>query len=119
MADDYCAQMQIRCGEAHGRILVAERQGSVVGFVTVLARQPFTELDDPLGTYAVITDLVVLEPFRGLGIGRRLLEDAEAFARAAGATELRIGVLAHNERARQLYLASGFAPHLEVFAKRW
>jgi GNAT superfamily N-acetyltransferase len=80
---------------------------------------PFTELDDPPGYYALITDLVVLEPHRGRGIGRRLLEKAEAYAKQAGATELRIGVLANNGTARRLYLEVGFRPHLEVLNKRW
>jgi GNAT superfamily N-acetyltransferase len=63
--------------------------------------------------------LVVLSPHRGRGVGRQLLERAEAFARAAGAPELRNGVLAQNVVARRLYLAAHFTPHLEIFAKRW
>lgn len=88
-------------------------------FATVLAREPFTELDDPPGHYALITDLVVLEPYRGRGIACGLLERAEAYAREAGATELRIGVLAKNGPARRLYLEIGFQPHLELLNKRW
>jgi ribosomal protein S18 acetylase RimI-like enzyme len=90
----------------------------VVGFVAVLAREPFTELDDPPGTYALVTDLVVLATHRGKGIGRRLLDRAEAYARDAGAAELRVGVLAKNTAARRLYLSRDFTPHLEVLAKR-
>ena len=44
-------------------------------------------LDDPPGHYALITDLVVLDSYRGRGIGRQLLERAEAYAKQAGATE--------------------------------
>ncbi len=102
-----------------GQIFVAEIDGAVVGFVTVIAREPFTELDEPPGTYALITDLVVLPPHRNKGIGRALLERAEAYARSAGARELRIGVLVQNEPARRLYLAANFSPHLEIMTKRW
>jgi len=119
MADGHWSTIVTRCGEANGRVLVAEQGSAVVGFVAVLAAQRFTELDEPPGTYALVTDLVVLPSHRGRGIGARLLREAEAFVRAAGATELRIGVLADNVAARQLYLGAGFAPHVEVLVKRW
>ena len=119
MADRYCERIHERCREAHGKIYVAVDDSVAVGFTTVLAREPFTELDDPPGHYALITDLVVLEPYRGRGIARRLLQWAEAYAKQAGATELRIGVLANNGTARRLYLDVGFRPHLEVLNKRW
>ena len=118
MADAYCANLHHRCRTARGQILVAERDATVVGFVAVLAEEPFTELDEPSGTYALVTDLVVLDPHRREGVGRQLLEGAEAYARRAGGVELRIGVLAQNAGARSLYLAMGFVSHLEIFAKR-
>src|SRR5215510_16100190 len=119
IADRYCERIYERCREAAGKIFVAEEDSEVVGFVTVLAREPFVELDDPPGHYALITDLVVLESHRSRGIGRRLLERAEAYAKQAGSTELRIGVLSSNRKARRLYLDVGFQPHLEVLTKRW
>ena len=119
MADEYCEQIHTRCREAAGRVFVAELDGAVVGFVAALSREPFTELDDPPGHYALVTDLIVLEPYRGRRIGRQLLERAEAFIRDTGASELRIGVLADNRAARRLYLDAAFAPHLEILVKRW
>lgn len=119
MADAYCERLHARCSEADGRIFVAAERERVLGFVAVVAREPFTEPDDPPGTYALVTDLVVLEPHRGLGLGKRLLARAEAFARDAGARELRIGLLARNDTARRLYVEAGFEPHIEILAKRW
>ena len=89
MADRYCERIHARCREAAGQIYVAEQDSEVVGFVTVLARESFTELDDPPGHYALITDLIVLESFRGRGVGRQLLERAEGYAKQAGVAELR------------------------------
>jgi len=119
MADGYWDNIHVRCAEAHGRVFVADQVGTVVGFVAVLAAEPFTELSEPPGTYALVTDIVVLPSQRCRGIGAQLLSHAEAFVRAAGATELRIGVLAGNAAARSLYRGAGFVPHLEVFIKRW
>jgi diamine N-acetyltransferase len=117
MADDYWARIQTRCAEKNGRVFVGEANGTVVGFVAVLAHEVFTELDDPPGTYAVVTDLAVLPTHRRQGIGRQLLERAELFAKVAGARELRISVLARNTAARRLYLAAAFVPHQEILAK--
>jgi GNAT superfamily N-acetyltransferase len=119
MADDYWDRLQARGKQANGRVFVAEMDGAVVGFAAVVAAEPFTELDEPPGTYGLLTDLVVLASHRGGGIGRQLIQRAEAFVRAAGASELRIGVLSENVAARTLYLESGFVPHLEIFTKRW
>ena len=103
--------------ETAGHVFVAEHDGAVVGFMAVLPREPFTELDSPPGTYALVSDLVVLSPYRWRGIGTNLLRRAEAFAREADARALRIGVLGANGEARRLYLAAEFVPHLEIFAK--
>ena len=117
IAAEYCDQLHARCRATGGRVFVAELNGHVVGFVAVRAQEPFTELDDPPGTYALVSVLSVLPPYRRRGIGRRLLSHAESFAPGFGATELRIGVLSGNTPARQLYLSSGFRPHLETLAK--
>src|SRR5262245_29341173 len=64
MADAYCDQIHRRCLEAQGRVFVAEDEGNVIGFVAVHAQEPFTELDQPPGTHALVAELVVLESHR-------------------------------------------------------
>lgn len=88
MADQYCEHIHHRCREAEGRVFVAEDGGLVAEFVAALSREAFTELDEPPGYRALVTDLVVLAPYRCGGIGRQLLQRAEAFAREAGAGDL-------------------------------
>jgi GNAT superfamily N-acetyltransferase len=117
MVDPYWQQVLRRCRESNGQVFVAADDRDVVGLVAVLAAEPFTELDDPPGTYGLVTDLVVLAAYRRRGIGRMLLAQAETFARGAGAAELRIGVLATNSGAHRLYVDRGFVPHLETLAK--
>ena len=119
MADEYLAQTLARCQDFGGRIFICESAGVVAGFITVLTRMPFLELDDPPGEYALVTDLVILERFRGRGFGRALLDAAERYARDEGAHELRIGVLSANDTARRLYFAAGFQSHAEILTKRF
>jgi ribosomal protein S18 acetylase RimI-like enzyme len=118
MAPAYYAQLRRRCAKWQGTIFVAEREGDLVGLVAVLTAVPFTELDEPPGTYALVTDLVVTPAARRRGYGRALLRQAERYARRQGARELRIGVLAGNQPALHLYRATGFRPWVVFLRKR-
>jgi ribosomal protein S18 acetylase RimI-like enzyme len=52
---------------------------------------------------------VILEKFRKMGFGKQLLEAAEAHAMSNGVRWLRVGVLASNPAAMNLYSAMGFS----------
>lgn len=117
MAAAHLDAMLDNCRRYAGMILVAEEEGAVVGFATVLTHVPYAGLDDPPGDYAIVSDLAVLAPFRRRGIGRALLAESERRAVAAGAPELRIAVLAGNDEAHTLYRSAGFAPYLETLSK--
>jgi ribosomal protein S18 acetylase RimI-like enzyme len=117
MAGDYLAFLLTRCRERQGRILLANVNGQVAGFVCVLAAMPPSEPDEPRQTYAYISDLFVHAGYRGKGIGRKLLQHAEEFARAGGAAVLQIGVLAANRSARRLYESCGFTEYHIQLAK--
>ena len=98
-----------KCAECHGRILVADEEGEIAGYATVLAKVRSDALDDGDLEYAYLADLVVRAAYRGRGIGRELIAMAETYARDAGAKWLRVCVLAKNEGARRLYNTSGFS----------
>lgn len=113
----YLEMMLGRCAESDGKVIVAEVGATVVGFVSVWGRLPQQTPDDDPRPHAWVSDLVVLDSHRGLGIGRRLLEAAEAFARDLGVAYVGISVLAANRVARELYVAMGFVEHQVVLRK--
>jgi ribosomal protein S18 acetylase RimI-like enzyme len=59
-----------------------------------------------------VHDLAVLPECRGKGVGRALLEAAEARARAHGCCKLTLEVQDSNQRARGLYASFGFADYV-------
>jgi GNAT superfamily N-acetyltransferase len=118
MAAGYTKAMLSACASQAGAIFVADVEGEVVGFAAVRTRVPTESLDEPPGTYALLSDLVVAAEHRGAGIGRALIEAAEAHARSLGASEMRVTVLAKNAVARSLYQGTGFSAYLEVFTKQ-
>jgi ribosomal protein S18 acetylase RimI-like enzyme len=114
----YLDELEAKCAKYAGVCLVAETAGDVVGFVCVLARALSDEIEQLDREYAFVTDLVVLEPFRRLGIGSLLLDAAEAYAAGQGATRLRIGVLAANFSAHRLYHKLGYVDKEIILEKR-
>lgn len=109
VADDCIRHMLENCQKCDGRIIIADVDGEVGGFITVLNRVVSEEPDDGKLEYALISDLFVHDHCRGKGIGRRLLQLAEDHARASGAEWLRVGVLSGNRPAETLYRSFGFA----------
>ena len=57
----------------------------------------------------LIDELCVHEACRGHGIGREMMEDIHALARAFGCTDFKIGVYPQNEGAIRFYESCGFA----------
>lgn len=118
VASAYLPLLFARCARWRGRIFVAAQEGRVVGFAAVQAAVPQEEPDEPPGCYALLSDLVVLPEARRSGLGRALLERAEAYARAEGAHVLSLSVLARNAGARSLYAAAGFRERFVQLEKR-
>lgn len=110
IVDAYLAEMFDRCKTCGGRILVAEIDGNVAGYATVLPKVMSEQLEDGNLEYGLISDLVVLQKYRGLGLGKQLLATAELYARSCKVKFLRIGVLAGNRVAEELYSSTGYSP---------
>ena len=102
-----------------GVTLVAESGGAVVGFLSFAFEQdPGTFVRPEHRRHAMIWDISVDEGARGKGVGRALLEAAEAHTKAAGIGEIRLYVLESNARARRIYDAAGYRTYERLMAKR-
>jgi GNAT superfamily N-acetyltransferase len=108
IADDYIVEMLHRCRDCEGEVLVADADGELAGYVTILNRVQSDDLDDGDIEFGLIADLVVRQDFRGQGLGKDLMRAAENFAGENGVQWLRISVMAANQGARQLYASLGF-----------
>ena len=90
---------------AHFEALIAENAADAVGLVLYFTT--FSTWRGRPGLY--VQDLHVVEPFRGAGVGRRLLAAAARQGRAAGCTHMRLSVDLGNESARAFYRRMGLA----------
>jgi len=104
----YIPQMLLRCAQCEGVILVADIDSEVAGYATILAKVKSEEIEDGNLEYGLVSDLVVANNHRQQGVGRQLLQAAEAYARSRKVKWLRIGVLATNDVAGNLYDSMGF-----------
>jgi ribosomal protein S18 acetylase RimI-like enzyme len=87
-------------------VLIAEdAQGSRLGFIHVTHSTDFFT-QEPQG---YIVDLAVSAQAEGRGVGRRLMEQAEAWARTQGYRLLVLDVFAFNTHARTFYTRLGYA----------
>lgn len=108
IADAYIGEVLNRCNECAGKVLIALFGDDIAGYASILTKVHSDSLDDGNIEYGLIGDLVVLDRFRGNGIGRKLIAAAESHARACGVRWLRIYVLDRNAVAKQLYRSAGF-----------
>jgi ribosomal protein S18 acetylase RimI-like enzyme len=107
-------------GDPSGILLLAERDGRVVGMLIGEVE------DEPEGsdTFAIpdrvahLHDVAVLPEARGGGIGHALMARFEAELRERGVVSYGLDVMAGNEGARRFYEALGFELADMVFEKR-
>jgi GNAT superfamily N-acetyltransferase len=113
----YYDELMQRLTKRDGRIILAEADGITVAAMGYSLDEDAAYVAEDVRRHGTVTDLVVHEAWRGQGIGRMLLEEAERLTRAAGMTRLTIGALAANEKAERTYRAFGFEPYVSILVK--
>ncbi len=100
---DRTIERMTACAEFE-RALVADVQGSTAGFAC-LRIVPAMADDRP---HASLIELYVRPEWRRRGVGRRLLESAETYARSAGAAQLVLLTGLGNAEAQAFYRTLGY-----------
>lgn len=116
-AHTYYDDLMTRLSRRGGRIVLAEMGSVVVAAMGFSLDQDAAYITDDVRQHGTVTDLIVDEEWRGQGIGRKLLMEAERLTREAGLKRLVIGALAANERAERTYRAFGFQPYVSILTK--
>jgi GNAT superfamily N-acetyltransferase len=115
----YIDLLKRQCHEHEGVILIAEMESRCVGYATILTKMSEDgEGDEVAYDYAYVGDLAVLRELRGRGIGSKLIAECQRLAKEAGRGEIRLGVIAANERSHRFYLQQGFADLLVDMRKK-
>ncbi|HEY0233312.1 MAG TPA: GNAT family N-acetyltransferase [Dokdonella sp.] len=94
----------IETAPAHKLFVAEDADGRVVGWLHAAQCATLTEDDG-----AEILGLVVEAPARSRGIGAALLQAAEAWAKARGASYLRVRSRIEREGAHRFYERAGYA----------
>src|SRR3989338_1999459 len=101
--DSYFEYMAKEVSQKRGKIFVAELENKILGFIAFYFTQEAYEQAESL----YISDLVVLEEHRGMGLGTKLLTYADGYAKAKGAKFIKISALVKNTGAVNLYRKTG------------
>jgi GNAT superfamily N-acetyltransferase len=98
-------------------VLLAEREGTAVGYALV---SPASEFQGWVSGERVadVLDLVVVPEERGHGIGSALMEAVEHHVAAAGIAEFRLMVIAANAQALRFYADRGMTPISQTLLRR-
>jgi GNAT superfamily N-acetyltransferase len=112
--DEAIDRLHAVAAEPDQTILVADRNGELCGLLGLDLMYYL-----PLGARTCrITALAVATAHQGEGIGRELLQAAEAWARQAGAARIEVTSAAHREKAHAFYRACGYEDGAMRFVKR-
>lgn len=116
-AEAYWGDLLARVARQQGRIVVAEARERIVGAMGFVIEEDEIYVTAERRRRGYVTDLVVDAAWRGRGVGRMLLAEAERLTRAAGLKRLMLGVIAGNSGAERAYAAFGFAPYATLMTK--
>jgi len=107
------ARLERFAGE-DSRVVVADHEGEVIGFVAFHALPRF-EHDDVV---VRILALVVDPGARERGVGRQLIGEVERFAAERGAGFVEVTAGRHRPEARNLYEALGYDPSVTAYLRK-
>jgi ribosomal protein S18 acetylase RimI-like enzyme len=118
IGSDYANILLQKSASKNGIILMARADDETVGFIC--ARVETDEdllLQDDKREHAYISDIFVVEAWRGKNVAQALLKEVETLMHQQGCKRMRICSKATNMHAVRFYQSSGFKPYEIIFSK--
>jgi GNAT superfamily N-acetyltransferase len=103
-----------RFASEHSRVVVAEHEGVLLGFVAVHALPRFEHDDRILRILALVVDAGARER----GVGHRLMSEAERIATELGAAFVEVTAGHHRPEARRLYESLGYDATVTAYLRK-
>jgi GNAT superfamily N-acetyltransferase len=103
-----------RFGSPHSQVLIAEHDGSVLGFIALHALPRFEHDDRILRVLALVVDAGARER----GVGHRLMAEAERIAGELGAAFVEVTAGHHRPEARRLYESMGYDASVAAYLRK-
>ena len=103
-----------RFASEHSRVVVAEHEGALLGFIALHALPRFEHDDRILRILALVVDAGARER----GVGHRLMEEAERIAGELGAAFIEVTSGHHRPDARRLYESLGYDASIAAYLRK-
>lgn len=103
-----------RFGSDFSRVLVAEQEGELLGFIALHAMPRFEHDDRILRVLALVVDAGARER----GVGRALMAEAERIGAELGAAFIEITAGHHRPEARKLYESLGYDGSVAAYLRK-
>jgi GNAT superfamily N-acetyltransferase len=116
-AAEHWRELQHRCAERHGTMLIAEHDGKAVGWAFAHDDKAEVFVVEAERRHGFLAELYVVPEARGNGLGRALIAACETWARVRGHKLLTVGVLARNARAIRSYEGAGYDPYVTIMRR--
>jgi ribosomal protein S18 acetylase RimI-like enzyme len=110
---DIVARLQ-RFDSPASRVVIAEHEGAILGFIAVHAMARFEHDDSILRILALVVDAGARER----GVGRTLMAEAERIGRELGAAFVEITAAHHRPEARHLYESLGYDSTVTAYLRK-
>ena len=103
-----------RFSSEHSRVIVAEHEGALLGFVAVHALPRFEHDDRVIRIMALVVDAGARER----GVGHRLMLEAERIGTELGAAFVEVTSGHHRPEARRLYESLGYDATVTAYLRK-
>lgn len=103
-----------RFASPHSRVVVADFEGEILGFIALHALPRFEQSDRAIRVMALVVEAGVRER----GVGHLLMDEAERIGRELGAAFVEVTAGRHRPDAQHLYEALGYDASIAAYLRK-